>query len=938
MMKVKTLVILFLLVSGHIVNAGPGDNYKDSNHPRIFIRTESKPQLEKSIAKVEWKKKLIEQKKEKLEKYIRFCEKDSLWLVSRLQMNWKTMHSNVYLKGGNFSHSDGKAPVPTVRFSGTRDWATDYATPSIEDVEPYFDDARGMFFTNKKTGEKEWVHPSKVGHGIEKINRSILSLVADAAFLYWYTGDEKYARFAAPVFFTYMEGMHYRNPPEVLDGSNQQYISGLATFEVIHEQAVLHLAVAFDFLHSYFTSNSYNLDHTAAVFQKWGDQIIKFGIPDNNWNLFQARFLTYIAMVLEDDSFYKNGKGQQYFLKNTFEQSSIRQIALKESMLVYDQKNGIWPESPSYSYHVTQTLLEILTLLDNVTNENELANYPIIEKAALAAFQYLFPNGYTVGFGDSGHGILPPENYELLIANYRKYNLEKKEAAITVLLNQLIDKGLYKRSGRDFFELFFYVDELKAVSEHDAEPSKHLITPTFYAPNVSWFAQRIGEGDKAMMLSTVASYGNHCHANGIAIELFANNYALGADMGRGSSYWHSDFREYYSKMAAHNTVVVDGKSEYHNMRGYHPFTLDNHFPASEEPNPAFDKLTFSKVSFVEPSTQSDQQRLSALIKTPCGNGYVVDVFKSKKKKDGEQRHEYIYHNLGQSLKISDVEGKSLKMAETKELSSKLGDIKGYDYFTDKKFGQSDKDLLAEFRLKSDGQPDHLMKLWIKGSKDQGVFSVFGPKNNAISKGTAPGGIIEEKVPAILLRRETEAWNDPFVVVFNPCIEGEENPISGVSYDGRHFGNHAQNIEVMHVNGLTTDHILANASNNDLIDTEDLYQKGLLSVIRTTKGVESPDFIFLSGMIQFKWKDWEVTTTGKPVTISLETDGDKLRIQSDGPCVLKVPIADGYNPGTLVVTDDKNQMIKRGGYLNRDNPNQMEFRIEKAFKDAVILLK
>lgn len=44
------------------------------------------------------------------------------------------------------------------------------------------------------------------------------------------------------------------------------------------------------------------------------------------------------------------------------------------------------------------------------------------------------------------------------------------------------------------------------------------------------FVQRMGKGDQATMVSTVGSYGNHAHTNGIAMELYANNYVLAPDM------------------------------------------------------------------------------------------------------------------------------------------------------------------------------------------------------------------------------------------------------------------------------------------------------------------------------------------------------------------------------------------------------------------------
>ena len=46
------------------------------------------------------------------------------------------------------------------------------------------------------------------------------------------------------------------------------------------------------------------------------------------------------------------------------------------------------------------------------------------------------------------------------------------------------------------------------------------VTPTFYAPNVSWFVQRNGMHPRhSLMISLNASKGNHMHANGISMGM-----------------------------------------------------------------------------------------------------------------------------------------------------------------------------------------------------------------------------------------------------------------------------------------------------------------------------------------------------------------------------------------------------------------------------------
>ncbi|MFB9054021.1 heparinase II/III family protein [Formosa undariae] len=906
---------------------------QDSQHPRIYITNEAKSDFLQSIEQVDWKKELVEEKKANLEKYFGFCEKDPNWLVSRLQMNWNTKHDKVYLKGGDFSHSEGSAPVPTVRYSGTRDWATDYMSPKLEEVQPYLDDPKGLYLEHKTTHKKEWIHPSKAGFTIEKINEQIMRIAEDASFLYWLTGEKEYAELAAPIFLTYMDGMFYRDAPIDLNNTIQQKVSGLATFEVIHEGIVVSLVTTYDFLFDYFKSNHTSLDRTVAVFQKWGDQIITNGIPDNNWNLFQARFLTYIGLVLDTNTTYKNGKGKEYFLDHTFTTSTDRQLAIKESLLVYDYDTGIWPESPSYSVHVITTLLRIFTLLDHATNNNEFLNYPIIEKAALASFQYLFPNGYTIGFGDADHNILPPENFELLISNYQKYNETEKEALISGLLSNMISDDLYTRKAKDFFQLFFYVDELK--TDHNiAEASlESLTSPTFYAPNVSLFNQRMGIGDDAMMVSTVGSYGNHAHSNGISIELYANNYVLGPDSGKGPSYWHPTFRNYYARMPAHNTVIVDGKSNYNNMRTYHPFQLDHSFPKSGETS-NFNTVTYSKVSFVEPETGSDQQRFSALIKSNAGKSYMVDVFRSRKQEEGEQKHEYIYHNIGQTLDVFDGNNQALKFQTTEELSSKQGDLVGYDFFTDKLKTKTSGDARAIFSVKREGKPTQFTKLWVKGSKDQVIYKVKSPKSNALSEGTAPAELLDQPLPTLILKRQAAAWVNPFAVVFNPYVEGEINPIAQVTYTRFKGSPNTQVIDVV-LNDKSTDRIVVNASTNDIATHNEFYQKGLLSIIRESE--KSLDFMLLSGMTKFEKDGWNIIASAKPFTMSVERTAEGYVLQNNEPLTINMPYVKGKTSAELRLYKDGEIVDKRMGTKNRNNDNQLVFKLEKAYDKVVIYL-
>ena len=111
------LILLFLssYAYSQVNNAGSKEN-----HPRIYVKSAAGNGFIKSVKETQWTKDIIEEKKKNIEKYIKLCEQEPDWLLSRLQMNWKTKHDKVFLRSEVFSYSEGEAPVPTVRFSGTK--------------------------------------------------------------------------------------------------------------------------------------------------------------------------------------------------------------------------------------------------------------------------------------------------------------------------------------------------------------------------------------------------------------------------------------------------------------------------------------------------------------------------------------------------------------------------------------------------------------------------------------------------------------------------------------------------------------------------------------------------------------------------------------------------------------------------------------------------
>jgi hypothetical protein len=838
---------------------------KELDHPRIYITNDKKAVFTEKLNKTEWARSSYEVIKDGVEKYVDRHQTDPEWIISRMQMYWDTHYERVYVKGDAFLHGTGRAPVPTVKFAGHRDPATDYAIPSLEDTQPYMD-KKGMYLQNmtKEGHPWEWVHPSKTGRIIGQMNDRIMGLAADAAFLYWYTGEEKYAVFASAIFMTYVRGMYYRREPFALEDYRNSHLMGLATFEVILDAVIPSLAVCYDFLYSYLKRKNENFDMITNVLKRFADQEIMYGVPDNNWNIFQARFVTYLALVLESDSYYKDGKGRQYYINEIMNHTTIRQFALKEVVAdIFDQETGMWPESATYSMSVCKDMLDIITLIDNAENNHMLDTFKILKKAVPATVEYLFPNGKVTAFGDAKYVPLSSPSLEMMIALYRKYGENDKEKELTQVLWNMMDEGVYNRSeNRSMFTLFFYVDELMKIQSSEVTYN-HLTSNMFYAPNISWLIQRNGKDrEKGMAFSLVGSYGNHAHANGISLEMYAKGLILAPESSFGTSYSTRDNQDYYARFPAHNTVIVDGISDYGMMRSNHPYKLLSCYPVHGDNTSLPGGVTFARVAFTEPKTNARQERLTSMVRTSETSAYMVDIFRSARNDGKEKKHEYFYHSIGQEIDVMNTMGQRLILSPTDELSSALGDMKGYDYLKNKKVVLYGGDIMTRFNVNLENQDDVFVDMWMKGYPGRTIFSVEAPKSNALVKGSVPDELLNCPLPTLIVRQRGEAWSRPFVAVFYPYTSNEKKLVKSVDY----FGGQENFIGIIVKSDQRTDYIFNSTEEKQIVNHKDMQFQGDYAIIG--EAGNNPELFFLGNGTLLRKGNWSIEAEDSIANVSM----------------------------------------------------------------------
>ncbi|MFD1255434.1 heparinase II/III family protein [Mucilaginibacter terrae] len=877
-------------------------------HPRIYTSNSEKQQLTDKVNQFAWAKAVIDRTEKKLKPYLAYFQKDSTWLVSRLQMYWKSHHTDIYTRVNDFVKAEGYAPVPTVRYTGSRDWSTPYSSPAIKDLVPYADPDDGSVYMMSE-GKGVWVQPSKSGLNIERINESIISLAQDAAFLYWYTGDKKYADFALPVLTTYIKGLYYLKLPLDADEHKPNKISGLTSFEVIHESVIIPTVISYDFLYTYLEQKhpGFGKQFAAPVFQKWADNITLKGVTNNNWNIFEARFLSYLSMALDDDDNYENAKGVQYYLDIIFNRTMPAQVPLTESLKYFDTNTGIWYEAPGYSLSVSEDFLKTLLLTDRVMKGNAKPIVPTLKKAVIATAQYLMPNKHTVSFGDAHYDKLSNKSIEYMIAWCNKYREKTNLDTFTSLLKYSQGDD-YDRGITSLFELFFYVPELERTIPKGLES---FATSTFYAPNVSWFVQRNGfDINTGMMASVNASMGNHAHANGINVELYGKGYPLAPDFAAGDSYWQQNHHEFYSQFAAHNTVVVDGKSTYGSMRSNYPFVLEDYYPQVLQKNSLFKNVTYTRVSFIEPATKAVQSRLVSIIRTGNSTAYYVDIFRSAKTDRSDVKNEYLYHNLGQHTWLYNAGGKPLMLQPTDELSSAKGDIVGYNYFTDKIAINYNGDFKAQFELQGVSKKAIWMNMWMQGQQGRKIFSVNSPKARSLRNNLVASDIAEAKVPTLVVRQNGEAWTKPFVAVLEPSYAHEQSVTGISSFAAANTNPVFTGLKVASIN-RTTQYIFADADGKKTNNYQDYSFTGTYAVAGLKSG--KLEYLFLgNGQSLFKG-NYGIKALHTSVTAALSYENKVWKLYADKAIELSLPYTLKGRQALLTAVDENG---KQNTYIGK----------------------
>ena len=187
----------------------------------------------------------------------------------------------------------------------------------------------------------------------------------------------------------------------------------------------------------------------------------------------------------------------------------------------FEPETALWPEAPGYGFGTAKDIV----LIASLTNREELLGNPILGRAILAQSELIYPNGLSIGLGDTTNTRINTSALELLITTARKRGDAELEARLTAAVNREIESGNYDRNSQfNIVALTKYVPDLKPTSAALAS------SRTFFGKPLDVLMQNNpgADIDHSLAAAMYGTEGGHIHANGLAIELYGAGVILGA--------------------------------------------------------------------------------------------------------------------------------------------------------------------------------------------------------------------------------------------------------------------------------------------------------------------------------------------------------------------------------------------------------------------------
>lgn len=874
-------------------------------HPHILVKDEDKAAVLDKIEKQAWAKQIFNQMKDRLDGYVVRHQTEPDWILDRYLMN--RIPGKRYTRfisdkeGTQLIGYEGDAPVPTVRVSPHKrspitPQGRAYVVPEIEDVVPK-DTSMTMNLLNPGTQEYERVDPQAF---VAAINGKINTLAYEASVIYWLTGDEKYAKFAADILNQWVSGVVYQEP---IDGPGR---TGFLDIQTLGDEKEKPLILAYDFLYPYLVKYKYPLENYDKAFEKVAWTLSFRGYAGNNW--FAAESSTLVAAALSLKDARKRNYYLDFYLNRDTVVEGCGQLSLPSAAKLWFTPDGHWKEPGGYHNYPVSKLIEAALMLEN--NGYQIFNqYPILLKASYVMLKYSFPDLTASAFGDTGRPRQSMECLESAILMADKYQLP----ILPDLLNAamiLEQAGQYDRSKSGLTGLLCYLPELPKAKSME----NHLWNRSEKLDFASCYLQRNGIDPQYGLMSVVqgATY-NHNHSNGMSMELYGAGAVQGIDPGNGPTYEHPMHVNYYTQWAAHNTVVAAGAST-----SVTPFNggggtkkigqveLVSMEPLAGE-KAISDEFSYTWTKYKDGSTETNQDRLLSILRIDEKHGFYVDFYRS----DNAVSNDYLYHNIGDSVILYTQEGKILKQDEVHSYPCVGKDRPGLRYFRSvRTTGVNESAVVALFSARQLNTGASFMKMWMPASSDVSYFTALAPEAK-----TASSPYQGKPSLVVTMRKEKPAVREPFVAVYEP-VSKDLSAGSIVSVERIKLNSKGKEGCAVKVNTKDGDTFtLVNSLKDGAVVVEDQKCNAHFAIFAKRKG---KNIVYVGNGAFFENKEFKIESE-KRGGFYMEYDQTSLLVRSN--CPIKIQAKNGMLKEPFYLAGGervfKNQSLRESHSMHSD---------------------
>jgi hypothetical protein len=613
----------------------------------------------------------------------------------------------------------------------------------------------------------------------------ILTYASYAGMLYYLTGEEKYAQFAADILSYYIDELAPRSP-ETTTISGNSFYDPRSTYG--------HFAIAYDFVFNFLKAAE------TKVYQKSSGTMVAFdnikaqkvvhniavnalqefdgadthGRTISNHPVLRAPGVLFSILNVEDDT-------ERERLFNVFwEKGTKEQNSFKHTILPMFGEQGIWPEAVSYSFMPNITL--VLNVVDRIKPEmNVTATHLNILEGNFLFDNLRLPDRRFVRYGDShrdndGTGAL--YRYTLNLSTRRGYTEYAHKAKVALRQSYDAEGGYNPEVAVSTFDNYGGFEQLLwGVDVPETVEGKiDFQKPTVIIKHAGVALQRnyVEKDNRDYGLCGIIGGAHyvHSHCTGITMELYGAGYVMAANAGLPKTLAQRkepEHTNYFWRHAGNNTMIVNGTTHGSQTGAWNSDSYlwqNTTVNVAAEPkhledpvNPNFSFAT----QFLDDKVNNDQQqRTLSTIRTSETTGYYFDMFRSKSLSTNNF-HDYIYHNLGDATNILTMDGTNLSVSPTSRYQNDIGDSRqspGWRFFEQTNVTEpTDEAIHIRFDLI---ETNTTMNMFAPAGVAREYTKALGPATRE-----ARGGYINKKTQIVAIRQQGEAWNRPYVHIFEP---------------------------------------------------------------------------------------------------------------------------------------------------------------------------